>query len=146
MDVDIDAETANNQRLDWRNFSSLFPRTYYHILNLHSVYFFEYVIITSFADTMGQKMKLTHENHTLIVREYFVILNVCYQIGVFISRSSLKFIKIQNIGILTLLQFINFVFMMINAKYMLVETLWVLCPVLIFVGLMGGGSYVNVLH
>jgi battenin len=91
-------------------------------------------------------MKLTNEEHTLIVREYFVILNVCYQIGVFISRSSLKFIKIQNIGILTFLQFINFTLMMINAKYMLVESLWILCPVLIFVGLMGGGSYVNVLH
>jgi hypothetical protein len=37
-------------------------------------------------------------------------------------------------------------FMLFNAKYMLVDSLWVTCPLLIFVGLMGGGSYVNVLH
>ena len=64
----------------------------------------------------------------------------------FISRSSLKFIKIKRVGILTALQAINFIFMMLNAKYMLVESLWVVCPILVFVGLMGGGSYVNVLH
>ena len=29
---------------------------------------------------------------------------------------------------------------------MLVSSLYVLCPLYIFVGLMGGGSYVNVLH
>jgi len=34
----------------------------------------------------------------------------------------------------------------LNAKYMFVSSLFVLCPIYIFVGLMGGGSYVNVLH
>ena len=29
---------------------------------------------------------------------------------------------------------------------MMVETLYALCPLFIWVGLMGGGSYVNVLH
>jgi hypothetical protein len=36
--------------------------------------------------------------------------------------------------------------MLLNSKFMFVESLWITCPVLIFVGLMGGGSYVNVLH
>jgi battenin len=124
----------------------LFPRTYYLILNLHSVYFFEYVIITAFADTMGLKMKRKYGDNSIAIKEFYVILNVCYQIGVFISRSSLRFIKIKRVGILTGLQAFNFILMMINSKYMLIESLWVLCPIFIFVGLMGGGSYVNVLH
>ena len=36
--------------------------------------------------------------------------------------------------------------MFINAKYMYLESLYITCPVLVWVGLMGGGSYVNVLH
>jgi hypothetical protein len=36
--------------------------------------------------------------------------------------------------------------MFVNAKYMYWESLYVTCPVLIWVGIMGGGSYVNVLH
>ena len=102
---------------------------------------------------MGSKMKKLYPdqvegqpNSSIIVNEYFVILNVCYQIGVFFSRSSLKFIKIKRVWFLTFLQMCNFVFMFLNAKYMYFESLYVVCPVLVFVGLMGGASYVNVLH
>lgn len=36
--------------------------------------------------------------------------------------------------------------MFINAKYMYVDSLYYMCPAIVWVGLMGGGSYVNVLH
>ena len=65
--MDIDAETSNNQRLNWSNLTKLFPRTYYLIVNLHSVYFFEYVIITAFADTMGLKMKKKYGDGSLAI-------------------------------------------------------------------------------
>lgn len=94
--IDIDDETKNNQRLNITTIKSLLPRTFYLIFNLFSVYFLEYTIITSFADVMGQKMIKEHPNDKSVgVREYFTIVNFCYQIGVFISRSSLKFIKIN---------------------------------------------------
>jgi len=73
-------------------------------------------------------------------------MNTCYQIGVFLSRSSLSYLKIKKVWILTGLQLINFIFLFVNAKYMFIESLYVLCPIYIWVGLMGGGSYVNVLH
>ena len=137
--------------LNWKNTKLLLPRTFSLIINLFSVYFFEYVIITSFADTMGSKMKLMNPDKvetSLIVREYFVILNVGYQVGVFFSRSSLRFIRIpkDKVFILTILQMINFTFMFINAHGMYVTSLYVIAPVCVWVGLMGGGSYVNVLH
>ena len=80
------------------------------------------------------------------VKEYFLILNTCYQVGVFFSRSSLRFIKIKKVWILSFLQFINWSFMFYNSYYLKVETLYAMCPLLVWVGLMGGGSYVNVLH
>ena len=80
------------------------------------------------------------------MKEYYVILNNCYQIGVFMSRSSLQFFKIQRIYILSIFQCINFVFLFVNTQYLFVESLFILCPLLIWVGFMGGASYVNVMH
>lgn len=44
------------------------------------------------------------------------------------------------------LQAINFVFLFLNTQYLFVESVYVLCPLLIWVGLMGGAAYVNVMH
>ena len=41
---------------------------------------------------------------------------------------------------------INFVFMFANTIFMFCESLYVLCPLFVWIGLMGGGSYVNVMH
>jgi len=71
---------------------------------------------------------------------------VCYQIGVFISRSSLTILRIRKIWLLTAFQAFNFMILLVNAKTMYVENLYVLCPIYFWVGLMGGGSYVNVVH
>jgi len=58
---------------------SLLPRTYHLILNLFSVYFLEYCIITAFAQTMSQKIKNEQGGGgSLRDREYFDILNFCY--------------------------------------------------------------------
>ena len=80
------------------------------------------------------------------VKHYFLILNVMYQIGVCISRNSLHFIKIEKVWILTVLQLFNFMFLFWNTYTFSVQHLGILCPIFLFVGLMGGGSYVNVLH
>ena len=67
----------------------------------------------------------------------------CYQIGVFISRTSLVVVKFPRIEILTIFQIINFVFIFVECFYTYVENYYILFSWLIFVGLMGGGSYVN---
>lgn len=131
-----------------KNLIGLLPRTFYLIFNLFSVYFFEYVIITSFANVMDHKMK---EKYPTLLKEihvahFFIILNVSYQIGVFISRSSLSFFPIKKIWTLTAFQAVNFLFIFLNTRFMFTENLKILCPIFIWVGLMGGGSYVNVLH
>ena len=37
-------------------------------------------------------------------------------------------------------------FFFLNTYYMWVESLYILCPIMIWVGLMGGAAYVNVMH
>ena len=72
-------------------------------------------------------------------------MNNCYQVGVFISRSSLQYVQIKKVWILSALQAINYTLMFVNTETMAVESVGVLAPVLIWVGLMGGAAYVNVM-
>ena len=50
----------------------------------------------------------------------------------------------MSIWILTILQGINFVLWLLNAKYQLVTNVWVQFPLMLFVGILGGAMYVNV--
>ena len=88
----------------------------------------------------------TGEENSFITLNAFAILNFCYQIGTFISRSSLHCYKVERIWLLTLLQFFNFIFWLLNSFYLICDSLVFMAIQMIFVGLMGGSSYVNVLY
>lgn len=70
---------------------------------------------------------------------------MCYQVGVLISRSSLVCFTIEKVGILTALQFINFVFWAFIA-YLGTFSLEFQFILMLWVGLLGGASYVNVVY
>jgi len=99
---------------------------------------------------MASKMKLKYPERkdSFAISEYFVICNTSYQIGTFISRSSLSFFKMpyNKIWMFTAVEAIIFALMFVNSVGMYVESLFLICPVIFIIGLMGGGSYVNVLH
>ena len=147
-DVEI-VKHEENVKLNWTNIKIILGKSIHLIANLCSVYFFEYAIITCFADRMKENIQAKaspEELDNIGVKEFFVILNYCYQVGVFMSRSSLQYFSIKRVWLLSVFQAINFVFMFLNTRFMFVESLYVLCPLFIWVGLMGGASYVNVMH
>jgi battenin len=87
------------------------------------------------------------DRHSEYIYEHgYVIFTFCYQIGVFMSRSSLSVIKIPRVEILTLLQLINFLFFLFNTIFLFLENFYVCFGLMVWVGLMGGGSYVNVMY
>ncbi|EYC45523.1 hypothetical protein Y032_0425g1239 [Ancylostoma ceylanicum] len=73
---------------------------------------------------------------------------VMYQVGVFVSRSSLKFIQFNMtlIALMPLLQLLNLVFLTFNAIYAFVPHFGMVCAIILYEGLIGGGSYVNTFH
>jgi hypothetical protein len=74
--------------------------------NLAFVYFFEYSITTSFGIQAVNKISAndqTNCDNNFALQQAFIILNFCYQIGVFFSRSSLQFFVIERTWIVTLL-------------------------------------------
>ena len=127
---------------------NLIRKIWYYLFNLLLVYFFEYTIVTSFANVMDNKVKHASPDQLdhVRVRDYFVILNISYQLGAFVARSSLEFIKIPQVWILTAVQAGNFIFLFFNADYFFVSSLYAVCPVFFCTGLMGGASYVNVVN
>ena len=74
-------------------------------MNLGLVYFLEYMCLTSFADRFVAKMILENpdKKDEYLYKHGYVIFTFCYQIGVFLSRSSLSLIKIKHVEIMTIL-------------------------------------------
>ena len=74
-------------------------------MNIGLVYFFEYMCLTSFADRFVAKMlkENPEKAEEYIYKHGYVIFTFCYQIGVFLSRSSLSLFKIKRVEIMTTL-------------------------------------------
>jgi len=70
-------------------------------------------------------------------------LQVVYQVGVFVSRSSVNLVNIRRIWILTLLQVINATFFFFEAYYLFVPSWWLIVALVAWEGLLGGAAYVN---
>jgi len=147
QEVQID-EAKDNQKFTVAKFWYLLTNKIgYLCFCLASVYFLEYSILTGFTDRVVNR--ITNANPTNKSFEYvqaYTILSFCYQIGVWVSRSSLKFFKIKYVWVLSALQFVNFLLWFFQALYLYVPVYWVMFIHMFFVGLMGGGSYVNVMY
>ena len=135
-------EADINQVLTKDLFKRLWPSISYLAANLGMVYFLEYTIIMIFADKATDKDSKSSDP---LRKNSFILLQLSYQIGVVISRSSLPVIKIRKVWIVTALQFLNF-FIWAWIAWVQTFTLGLEFLVMVWVGLMGGASYVNVLY
>jgi len=121
----------------WRCFKIVAWRSF----NLMMVYFFEYVVSTGAAD----KANPAATTGPWVAVHAFAILSFCYQFGVLISRSSLLVVRIPWIEVVSILQGINFIFWLAEAKWHFLSV-WAQFPLMVYVGLLGGASYVNVFY
>lgn len=119
----------------------VFKQVWYWALCLGSVYYLEYTIITGFAD----RASLKQGGSDFIGAHAYAILLFCYQIGVTLSRSSLKLFHVRKVWIVSVLQAINFVVWWVEAMnpFMTYYGEFVL---MVWVGCLGGLSYVNVAY
>eukprot|EP01113_Clastostelium_recurvatum_P040021 TRINITY_DN6178_c0_g1_i4.p1 TRINITY_DN6178_c0_g1~~TRINITY_DN6178_c0_g1_i4.p1 ORF type:complete len:443 (-),score=104.66 TRINITY_DN6178_c0_g1_i4:40-1341(-) len=116
-------------------------------LNLALVYFFEYVASVGGSDKAQPPGSDTSPSWW--VRNAYKVLAFCYQLGVLISRSSLGLFKIRRVEVITALQGVNMVFWLLQAKFKWISGptgVWILFAIMVYVGLLGGASYVNVFY
>ncbi|XP_061181505.1 battenin-like [Saccostrea echinata] len=108
-------------------------------LNLCAVYLFEYV-----AQGCAAKVRPKSE-YNKGCPELFAALSFCYQSGVFASRSSVQLFQIKRVEILSFLQFLNMILWIIDVHYKFIPV-YILPALMIYVGLLGGASYVNIFY
>ena len=130
----------NNVGFSCENVGRVFSKVGLLMSNLSLVYFLEYTITTSFTVPNAQQIINldTSRNDEFVFKNSYIIFNLCYQFGVFISRSSLSFVKIKRVWIITICQAILFTFYMLNATVFFCHNIYVLFFMMVFVGLMGG--------
>lgn len=73
-------------------------------------------------------------------------LQVDYQIGVFISRSSVNLVKISKLWLLAVFQFINVLILLTEVITFFTPTIWIVFVIVLWEGLLGGGAYVNTFY
>ncbi|CAH8592257.1 unnamed protein product [Heterobilharzia americana] len=110
------------------------------LLCLTSVYFFEYLINQSLFEL------LYFENSHLTAPEQYRWYQVVYQLGVFISRSSVSIIQIRTTWPMSLLQAGNFVICLLQVIYFNIPHIWIMFIVIFYEGCLGGLTYVNTFY
>ncbi|XP_012280291.1 battenin [Orussus abietinus] len=116
------------------------PQLLKYMLPLGFVYFFEYFINQGLIELIQfDGIWLTHE-------QQYRWLQVDYQIGVFISRSSVNIISINKIWIMAVLQFMNVIVLLFEALYYYMPNIWIIIAFVLWEGLLGGGAYVNTFY
>ncbi|XP_059162551.1 battenin-like [Physella acuta] len=108
-------------------------------INLCAVYVFEYV-----PQACAAKVRPSKEYH-IGCPELYAALQLCYQAGVFVSRSSVQLYRIRRVEIITALQFVNMILWIMDVHYKFLPTA-ALPALMIYVGLLGGASYVNIFY
>ena len=127
------------QPLTLRERAKMIPTLLWYILPLLLVYFGEYLI------NQGVGPSLVWPGTKISCQEYRYY-QFLYQGGVFISRSSVNFFRIKNIWWLPLLQILNLNVLTLHAIYHYIPYYWIVFLVIIFEGLLGGATYVNVYY
>ncbi|KAL1130107.1 hypothetical protein AAG570_013046 [Ranatra chinensis] len=116
------------------------PALLKYMIPLGLVYLFEYIINQGLFELI--QFDLGWLSHADQYRWY----QVDYQIGVFLSRSSINFIQIKLTWILAILQGVNLVLFATEAVYSYAPHIAFVLLFVLWEGLLGGASYVNTYH
>lgn len=125
--------------LTLRERGRMIPTLLWYILPLMLVYFGEYLI------NQGVDPALVWPGTRISCQEYRYY-QFLYQGGVFLSRSSVNLFRIRNIWWLPLLQILNLNVLTLQAIYHYIPYYWIVFLIVIFEGLLGGATYVNVYY
>ena len=138
-----DNKDIKNKEMNLGNFLSAFTAGSHIIINLGLVYFLEFTTLNGVTERISQKVsakvKEGEADYYLNLYEMFCL---CYQIGVFISRSSLQIVKkIPRAWIFSLCQAVNMVLWILDYYCGILFGFYVRGPLLIVLGFFGGGAY-----
>ncbi|WEJ96932.1 battenin CLN3 protein [Yamadazyma tenuis] len=115
------------------------------MIPLCTVYISEYVINQGISPNLLFPLKDLPSWLFNSYRDIYVVYGFLYQLGVFISRSSINIgIRFKKLHVLSILQFVNVV-ILVNQSilYFPFSSIWPLLILILYEGLLGGLAYVN---
>ncbi|KAK0382983.1 hypothetical protein NLU13_8899 [Sarocladium strictum] len=104
------------------------------------VYISEYIINQGVAPTL---LFPVEESPFHEFRGFYPFYSFLYQLGVFISRSSIAFLRIRHLYLPSLLQLGNLVLLTLHAMLYFLPSVYVVFLIIFWEGLLGGAVYVN---
>ncbi|OTB04547.1 hypothetical protein M426DRAFT_58371 [Hypoxylon sp. CI-4A] len=111
-----------------------------YMLPLLLVYVAEYTINQGVSPTLLFPLESTPFGE---YRDFYPMYGFLYQLGVFVSRSSIAFIRIKHLYIPSFLQVGNLVLLTLHALLPFLPSIYVVFVVIFWEGLLGGAVYVN---
>ena len=137
------SDVSINKELNKQNLKIGFCFAKRYLLNLFFIFFFEYLIIIGFCERISRRKFEIFINDFYFRKFIYESFMLCYQIGVFISRSSLSLIKnLTYVEIFPIFQFLNLCFWIFEYYYFLTDNYYLLFCHLIFIGLCAGSCYI----
>ncbi|EAT38159.1 AAEL009909-PB [Aedes aegypti] len=125
---------------NWKQKINFIPSLFIYMIPLILVYLFEYFI------NQGLFELVYFPDIFLTQSEQYRWYQVLYQVGVFISRSSVNIVQFKHVWIMAVLQFVNVIYFTFEAVYLFTPTIWIIFVLILWEGLLGGGGYVNTFY
>lgn len=136
----INEEEIKDPMVAFKKKLKLIPGLMKFMIPLGLVYLFEYFI------NQGTFELVNFENWIYDHKEQYRWLQVDYQIGVFISRSSVNIIHIKHIWLMAVLQFLNVIIFTTEVIFYYIPSFWIILALVFWEGLLGGAAYVNTFY
>ncbi|KAI1397301.1 Batten's disease protein Cln3 [Hypoxylon fuscum] len=111
-----------------------------YMLPLLLVYVAEYTINQGVSPTLLFPLESTPFSE---YRDFYPMYGFLYQLGVFISRSSIAFIRIRHLYFPSFLQIGNLVVLILHALLPFIPSVYIVFLLIFWEGLLGGAVYVN---
>ncbi|KAI0099133.1 Batten's disease protein Cln3 [Nemania sp. FL0031] len=134
---DAREDSPSRMEANLRRAKSLF---FPYMLPLFLVYLAEYIINQGVSPTLLFPLESSPFRE---LRDFYPMYGFLYQLGVFISRSSIAFIRIHHLYPASLLQVANLVLLMLHSLLNFIPNVYVVFVIVFWEGLLGGGVYVN---
>ena len=104
------------------------------------VYVAEYTINQGVSPTLLFSLESSPFKH---FRAFYPTYNAIYQLGVFVSRSSTPILRVRNLYLPSILQVANLVFLILQALFNFIPSVYPIFFIIFWEGLLGGLVYVN---
>lgn len=111
-----------------------------YMVPLFVVYLAEYTINQGVAPTLLYPVESSPFRH---LRSFYPFYGFLYQLGVFISRSSVSMVRIDDLYMPSYLQVGNLVLLTLHALFYFIPSVYVVFVIIFWEGLLGGCVYVN---